>query len=234
MNQLVNAPDHLNVSEVFGGTIQGEGPNAGQLASFIRLAGCNLSCSWCDSAYTWDWTRYSHAEESSAVPVEQVAEQVDKLPGRLVVTGGEPLLQSAGLAALMNLLPDRDWDVETNGTRPPGPTLWYWSTIIASPKVGPSAAQLTRDGSPPPLDPDIHTYAAAFKFVVADQADLIAVDEFAEAHHLDPYRVWLMPEGTNPDILTIRTPWLAEAAVERGYNFTSRLHVYAWGDKRGH
>ena len=53
----------LPVSEVFGPTIQGEGPHAGRRVYFVRLGGCNLSCSWCDSAYTWDGETYDLREE---------------------------------------------------------------------------------------------------------------------------------------------------------------------------
>ena len=47
----------LKVSEIFA-SIQGEGPSAGAAAVFLRLAGCNLRCHWCDTKYTWDWQNY--------------------------------------------------------------------------------------------------------------------------------------------------------------------------------
>ena len=57
----------LNVNEIFGPTIQGEGPHTGRLVGFLRLAGCNLACSWCDTPYSWDWTKYDKAEESKRI-----------------------------------------------------------------------------------------------------------------------------------------------------------------------
>lgn len=63
--------DHsLVVSEVFGPTHQGEGPHAGQLCAFVRLMGCNLSCSWCDTPYTWDASRYDLKAEGHRMTVE--------------------------------------------------------------------------------------------------------------------------------------------------------------------
>jgi hypothetical protein len=46
-------------------------------------------------------------------------------------------------------------------------------------------------------------------------------------------RVWLMPEGRTPAELRAREPWLAEACLEAGYNFTDRLHIHLYGDTRG-
>lgn len=228
---------HLNLSEVFGPTIQGEGPNAGRLSSFIRLAGCNLSCSWCDSAYTWDWDRFEHAAEVHPTEIGEVLGMLDDLPGRIIVTGGEPLLQATALALILAARPERQFDVETNGTRPLGPTSPFWDTIICSPKIIPSADQ---GPTAHRLDPSIvHDGRTHFKFVVRDQADLDAIDALVELHPslrqaVWAKRVWLMPEGVTPDVLTDRTPFVINAAVERGLNFSSRLHVYGWHDVRGH
>lgn len=221
---------HLNVSESFGPTIQGEGRHAGALASFLRLAGCNLTCSWCDSAYTWDWTQYDHDTEVHRVEVPDVIDTVRQLTGRIVVTGGEPLLQSAALGYVLAALPGTRFDLETNGTRPLGATSGMWSTVTCSPKIIPSADQgkLARR-----LHPDILA-AADFKFVIRDEFDLHAVDEFTDRHDIPTGRVWLMPEGVDADTLTARTPFVMQAAVDRAFNFSSRLHVYAWGEERGH
>lgn len=223
---------HLNVSEWFGPTIQGEGPHAGQLSTFLRLAGCNLTCSWCDSAYTWDWTRFDRADEVHRMVPADVAEALTAHPGRIIVTGGEPLLQAPGLAQVLDLLRHRLFDVETNGTRPLGDTAEFWDMIICSPKIIPSAGQPALARS---LDPSVtDDPRTVFKFVVADDRDLDACTGLVREHRLPADRVWLMPEGTDAATLTGRMPWLMEAAVERGFNITSRLHVYGWGDERGH
>lgn len=221
---------HLNMSEHFGPTIQGEGRHAGQLASFVRLAGCNLTCSWCDSAYTWDWSRYDHDTEVHRVELDDAIAMVRDLPGRIVITGGEPLLQSSALGYLMAALPGKTFDLETNGTRPLGATTGLWATVTCSPKVIPSADQgalaLRLNASVKDV--------ADFKFVIRHGADLAAVDAFTAVHELPANRVWLMPEGTTTNVLTERTPAVMQAAVDRGFNFSSRLHVYAWGEERGH
>ena len=66
----------LVVSEIFGPTIQGEGQYAGQLVAFIRLGGCNLACSWCDTPYTWDASRFDLRNEMTRTPVNEILERV--------------------------------------------------------------------------------------------------------------------------------------------------------------
>lgn len=229
-------PVRLNVNEAFGPTIQGEGRHAGQLCSFLRLTGCNLTCSWCDTPYTWDWDRFDKKAETHPVEVQALADTLAALPGRLVVSGGEPLMQRFGLSALLALLPqDRPLDLETNGTRDPGDTADRWATITCSPKIIPSAGQDTRSDIPVGNTHPAILERADFKFVVQSAADLRAVDEWVEEHpSVTPDRVWLMPEGTSADVLTERTPWTMDSATERGFNFSSRLHVYGWHEVRGH
>lgn len=137
----------LNISEIFGPTAQGEGPWTGRPCVFLRLSGCNLTCSWCDSKYTWDWEHYDRAEESHRLRLEEVAESVagflPPTPARLVVTGGEPLVQAFTLSKFLPLvrehLGDRlaGVDLETNGTRPLRGTRGLWDTIICSPRSSP-------------------------------------------------------------------------------------------------
>lgn len=82
----------LLVNELFGPTIQGEGPDIGRPCFFLRLHGCSVQCPGCDTAYTWDGTE--GVEPRCRQEIESyILEQYAKYPGAgLVVTGGEPLL----------------------------------------------------------------------------------------------------------------------------------------------
>src|SRR5262249_22546121 len=116
----------LVVAELFGPTLQGEGPSAGQQAVFVRLSNCNLACTWCDTPYTWDWARFDRAAEQHPTTVENVCGWVLVHRTRLVViTGGEPLLQRRTLLPLVDPLAEagRRIEVETNGTITPQPAL---------------------------------------------------------------------------------------------------------------
>jgi 7-carboxy-7-deazaguanine synthase len=116
----------LKVSEIFE-SLQGEGVSAGAPAIFVRLAQCNLHCVWCDTKYTWDFERYRYEDEVREQPVAHVAQLVNASPSRrLVLTGGEPLLQQRPLKEFFaRLAPDIVVEVETNGTIAPEPeSLW--------------------------------------------------------------------------------------------------------------
>ena len=142
----------LAVNEIFGPTVQGEGPSMGRQAVFLRLALCNLKCSWCDTKYTWDWkgefgVAYKRADEIHLLDIKRVLDGLyDHLPEDylvkplLVVSGGEPMLQSKGLLELIELLPNRfvgDVEIETNGTIEPfDSSLGAYVTFNVSPKLG--------------------------------------------------------------------------------------------------
>lgn len=104
--------DRLLVSELFY-SIQGESTFAGLPCVFIRLAGCNLRCSYCDAAYSYE-------ETGREVSVDSLLDFVDGYPGTLVeLTGGEPLLQPGSLQLLERLVArHRTVLLETNGSLP--------------------------------------------------------------------------------------------------------------------
>jgi len=95
-------------------SVQGESSFAGRPCIFVRLAGCNLRCSWCDSEYTFKGG-YKQSEDEVVAEIEKLA------PVRLIeFTGGEPLLQERELVPLMQRLLDSGYElmIETSGERP--------------------------------------------------------------------------------------------------------------------
>lgn len=232
----VDAMSTLVVSEIFGPTIQGEGPTAGRPAHFVRLGRCNLDCAWCDTSYTWDWTGKNGVAYNPAslvkMEVSDVADAVSDAV-RVVVSGGEPLLQATALADLSDRVGAVPLEIETNGTRPP-PTRLIGRQFNVSPKLVSSGATGTRI-----VPRALATFGmladagepVSFKFVVCSEGD---IDEIADLERrFDLSNIWLMPEGRDADTLNGRLGWLAEVAAERGWHVTTRLHVLAWGDVRG-
>ena len=103
----------MQITEIYK-SLQGESTYAGLPCVFVRLTGCNLRCSWCDSEYAFYGGR--------KMTIEQVFDEVERLaPGGLVeITGGEPMLQERELVPLMHSLLQDGYKVllETSGERP--------------------------------------------------------------------------------------------------------------------
>ena len=221
----------LVVSEVFGPTFQGEGPTIGRRAAFVRLGRCNLTCTWCDTPYTWNWDRFDPAVELTRRPVQDIVDEVAAMDvDRVVLTGGEPLLQQRHLRPLLDACRERGWavEVETNGTiAPTADVTAEVSQFNVSPKLANSGVDRDRAIVPSALLALAGTGKAAFKFVVTGVGDL---DEIA-ALHLEP--VYVMAEGTTPATVLATTKAVADDVAARGWHLTTRLHVLLWGDERG-
>ena len=235
-------------------SIQGEGRSAGETRTFVRLSGCNLHCVWCDTPYTWNWrgTKWPHDKdapgaphkfdrdaETIEMPVEDVAQAVEALPAPgIVLTGGEPVIQSAALEALIARLkqdnPALLIEVETNGTILPTPALAEAVDLfMVSPK-------LPHGGDRPALAlraAALSAFAAlentVFKFVVREPEDLAEVAALAARFDIPAARIMVMPEGTDSATLREREARLRARAEAAGYAWSDRLHIHLYGDMRG-
>jgi 7-carboxy-7-deazaguanine synthase len=230
----------LAVSEMFGPTLQGEGPYAGRPVQFLRLMGCNLSCSWCDTPYTWDGSRFDLRAETEKLTGAQIAERI--IPGvDLVLSGGEPLLHQDNPGLLYALDAARmkgcRVHIETNGTIMPSvhfrARVMVWAV---SPKL--AHAGTHRSHQNPALHDRWPWMAqwcenAFLKVVVRNDADVEMVASWAEEFGWPRSQVWVMPIGTTSEELLGRWPEIASAAARLGINATQRLHVLAWGDTKG-
>jgi len=169
---FVEKPQQLPVMEAFY-TIQGEGAFSGHAAYFIRLAGCDVGCVWCDVKDSWD------AEKHPLMTVEELFEKVQEQPAKLVViTGGEPLMHN--LVALTQKLASNGYKVhlETSGAHPlTGKIDW----ITLSPKKFKK-----------PL-PEIIDKAHELKVVVYNKSDFKWGEEYASQVNKN-CRLLLQPE----------------------------------------
>lgn len=234
----------LVVSEVFGPTLQGEGPTSGRRCGFVRLGLCNLRCVWCDTPYTWDWTGINgEAFDKDDLDRLQLDEILDKLDSmdveRVVVSGGEPLVQNSGhmLLVLRLLAEGYNVETETNGTLMPNEALHnlgaecQWNV---SPKLSHAGNAMTEDEriKPKVLRWFAERPTAAFKFVIGAPDDVDEVIELCDRVGIEAGQVWLMPQGITPIELAKRARFVFDAAIENGYNASTRTHVLAWGNER--
>jgi len=205
------------VQEVFA-TLQGEGPFAGEPAVFVRLAGCNLRCFWCDTEF----------ESSSWHPsMEELVERIESTRAPhcdlVVLTGGEPLRQDVSLLIDALLGRGHRVQIETNGT------LWVdlpedeRLTVVCSPKT-------TR------LDPQLEARVDAYKYIIAsgevdpdDGLPMASTQRRDRSQRLARPRegvpVWVQPRD---DEDAIRNQANLEAAVlaalEHGHRLGLQLH----------
>lgn len=114
----------MRVVEIFD-SIDGEGIRAGELATFVRLAGCNVRCSYCDTPYALE------APQGKAMSIPEVLEEVIKIGNKNVtLTGGEPLIHSGALELVRQLVGGGFCvNIETNGTVDIRPYLMDGVTI---------------------------------------------------------------------------------------------------------
>ena len=230
----MSSETNLIISEVFGPTIQGEGPSAGHKASFIRLGGCNLTCVWCDTPYTWDWTRFNPRRELHRRTVKQLVDD-NRVKGDhlVVITGGEPMLQVKRLGDLIAKLAPRRVEIETNGTIPPA--AWFNSNVSynVSPKLENSGVAFAKRRNDDVLSAYVNWRSAIFKFVASSPDDLQEVDDLVKKLEIPVARVYIMPEAIDVETLDTRLKALADGVMDRGYVLRDRLHIRLWGNIRG-
>jgi|SRR5579875_322174 len=234
------------INEIYGPVLQGEGATRGRPAAFVRLGRCNLACKWCDTPYTWDWKgangqAYTPAKELKRMSVEDVVEIVQGIRAdRVIISGGEPMLQQKALAEFILCLPTHSFEIETAGTRMPTPLfLGTRATVIGrkisynvSPKLENSGnKKLTR--YKPAVLKALRDRGARFKFVVNDKVDLEEVDEIVKEIAIERSRIWIMPEGVHVEEVIARARLIEPAVLDRGWNLTLRDHVLLHGDRRG-
>ena len=158
-------------------SVQGESSFAGLPCIFVRLAGCNLRCAWCDSEYT-----FSGGKPFTAAAI---LEQIEALaPCRLIeFTGGEPMLQARELLPLMQTLLDSGYElmIETSGERPLAdvPKAVHKIVDVKCPGAGAAANSFRLENL------DTLTSADEVKFVLTDRRDYEFARDFIRAHALE-------------------------------------------------
>jgi 7-carboxy-7-deazaguanine synthase len=166
----------MQITEIYK-SIQGESTHAGLPCVFVRLTGCNLRCSWCDSEYTFTGGQRRTVEEVAAE-----VERISPAGGLVEITGGEPMLQERELVPLMQSLLDMGYKVllETSGERPLErvPRAVIKIVDVKCPNSGePDTFHMENLDTLNPHD--------EIKFVLSDRADYEFARDFVKYHSLD-------------------------------------------------
>ena len=198
---------YLNYSEIFS-SIQGEGRYAGMHSIFVRLSGCNLNCSFCDTK-----DRINVKNPAMHEDIEGIIKSIQRQNGSRIIcwTGGEPMLQQEEIYHIMELLNPYEFyhTLETNGTIIPD-RPYKFQSITVSPKT----------------DIEIRRFAAIrnadLKIVVSDPED---ARKKIERYPYPKDRIYLMSMTKNDGTDQAREREIVNFCIEKGYNFSPRLQV---------
>lgn len=238
----------IPVLEIFGPTIQGEGMVIGQKTMFVRTAGCDYSCSWCDSAFTWDG---SAKDDIRMMTAEEIWNGLKEIGGDnfsfVTISGGNPALLK-NLDGLIGQLKENQIKIgiETQGSRWQD---WFLQIdeLTLSPKP-PSSGMETNfevlDSIFANLQIGEFDNQASIKVVIFDDLDL----EYAKMVHKRYPTVPFYLQVGNDDLtntnndelvkkLLLKYEWLVERAVAdpelNDVKVLPQLHAFLWGNKRG-
>ena len=221
-------------------TVQGEGPTMGEPAVFVRLNECNLTCSYCDTPYTWRRSDAGYEERrkiSSEALIRSILDTNAGRSKRLVITGGEPLLQQRGLRSIFDSAEFYDWDIEieTNGTIEP--ILFAGRErvqINCSPKLSNAGVVREKRICPDVLAKLATSYFTYFKFVVSTEDHIreIVSDFLPLLNGLPDGRIYLSPEGIDVSTIDEVRARIVGSAGDHGFILGDRQHIRLFGNKR--
>ncbi|MGX1374682.1 7-carboxy-7-deazaguanine synthase [Priestia megaterium] len=238
----------IPVLEIFGPTIQGEGMVVGRKTMFVRTAGCDYSCSWCDSAFTWDGSAKNDIRQLTA---EQIWTELKEIGGEcfdhVTISGGNPALIKA-IGSLVELLHSQGVKaaLETQGSR-----YQDWFLKIDDLTISPKPPSSLMKTNFPVLDDIIETLIKekrlahiSIKVVVFNDEDF----EYAASVHERYPEVPFFVQVGNEDLTTIdnasltqellkKYEWLIDKAVAtknmNDVRVLPQVHALVWGNKRG-
>lgn len=248
----------IKLSEPPHFVIQGEGELLGTKMLLIRLHGCNVKCNSCDSFHTWDEKRLSQTiQEYSICDLAKILYDLlkKKKMNFLMVTGGEPQLWRKEILELHNQitilrLKDNDHrllklEIETTG-------MMDWSMFKSidgcthfdlSPKIGSLYnSKMKKDieykffKTLGRVDNNLFFMPEWNVKIVCSEKnwknDLQAIKDFQKKYNIPNDKIYLMPFGTKEEEIKKESQFLIEKAFKHNYNFSPRLHILIYGDKR--
>lgn len=247
----------LEVNEIFGPTIQGEGKLVGNPSVFIRLGKCNFTCEGfaveyetpsgikkcsCDSYYAVD---KAFKDQWHTMNAQEIIQEVEKrLPNYkidIVITGGEPLLywKDQEFQKLLEYYVNNDFKItiETNASLNIDFTQEYQKQILfsMSVKLSNSLEPLKKRVNEGTLKKIIaNTHESYLKFVIDKTFINKAKNEIEQIATIVPQsEIYLMPMGDTAKDINEHSKEVIEMAIECGYKYCDRLHIRVWDNQRG-
>lgn len=236
----VEGENKLAISEMFSDTVQGEGPHAGVISTFVRLQGCTLKCVWCDTLDVWpEGNEYSFDEVFELFESVNLIERF-KAGQHLILTGGSPLKQERECIAFLKAFIAKYGfkpyvEVENEAVLMPSidfvDLVDWWNN---SPKLDNSGMKERVRIKPLTLAYMGSLPNSIFKFVVNSEEDWNEIQkDYIAPGYITKGKIVLMPQGQTQEELSKTRELAADIAIREGVRFTDRLHVTIWNKKTG-
>lgn len=227
-----------NILEMFA-SIQGEGKYIGEPSLFIRFAGCNIRCNWCDSKFSW-------IENDGKFTIEDAIKFIEQNPSykHLVITGGEPLLHQQDIIQIFHKLNQLQKNIvitiETNGTIEPNFELRLWMHGFFRGNlwsVSPKLQFITKYNKENlrPFTMDFNN--VQWKFVIDTEfieSEIEIVNDFIDRYRLES-NIILQPNGLRThydDVCKELTEYIITNNLTQ-FRVLPQFHRMIWGHKRG-
>ncbi len=248
----------LEVNEIFGPTIQGEGKKVGTPSVFVRFGKCNMTCAGfeveyetpsgikkcsCDSfhasdiAFRDEWQKYDTAEKL----IDEVNKLIPNYKVDIVLTGGEPLLywKDSEFQKFMKHYIDAGYQltIETNGSINIDLDEEWQKKILFSMSV-----KLSNSGESLEKRVNVRTLTNIINFVKESYLKFVVSSDFLSQASLEiekiltqipPCEVYLMPLGDTAEMIDKNSLSVIEFAIKKGFKYSDRLHIRVWNNKRG-
>jgi 7-carboxy-7-deazaguanine synthase len=240
--------ERIRISEIFGPTIQGEGPLVGRPTVFVRTGGCDYRCTWCDTLYA---VLPDYRDEWTPMRPAAIMARVNELTGGRAVlvslSGGNPALQPMAPLIALGRESGHRFALETQGSISQ-PWFAELDWLILSPKPPSAGVTVDWDAFEACLKAARGQPRCVLKIVVFDDADYSYAHALAAHYPALPIYLQVgnpaplaaaggaLPDGADIDDLLQRFRWLAgKVTADRWFAATvlPQLHVLAWGNKRG-
>lgn len=231
--------DSLLISEIFGATIQGEGALIGKQTVFVRTAGCDYRCTWCDTMYAVDPT---HKPTWHKMSSEAVFAEIEALthghPILITLSGGNPALQDFNTLIDLGKTKGYTFAMETQGSVAPD-YLSLLDYLTLSPK--PPSSQEQTHWEKLDHSVDISPHHTHLKIVIANEQDYQYAREVAQRYPQLP--ITLQPcnldtcdeESADIDALNDQLKWIMQRCQQDHWytpTLLPQLHVLLWNNER--
>ena len=225
--------DNLILAEAPHLVVQGEGPHMGQKMYLFRVKGCPVQCEGCDSAYTFQ----KSGEEGICYSVDEfqlTLESNERKFERVMVSGGEPALYVKFFEEYFKKYSNKNFqfEIETSGWGDWSSLLPWWNRIHFnfSPKIG--ALQGKIKEWPALANLPYHYCVKVVTSRDTFSTDVEEIIKLQSRYTIPSSEVYLMPLGTTRVEMVDQSAFVLEKAMEHGYQFSPRLHILIYDNKR--